>query len=155
MCRPLSPLGNGTIFYTDQTFGFNTVATHTCNTGFTLIGDSTRTCDQDGKWSGVAQTCVRKLSIVAWKLYEPISCTAIHCGELSTIENGRTIRYSGDATAPYDLDTIATYMCNDGYVLERVVERRCTAGVGGSSTGVWTGRDPTCARKSNSCGLLD
>ncbi len=78
---------------------------------------------------------------------------AIQCGELSTLENGRTI-YSGDATAPYDLDTIATYMCNDGYVLERVVERRCTAGVGGSRTGVWTGRDPTCTRRSNSCGLL-
>ncbi len=35
----------------------NTVATYTCTSGYTLSGDTTRTCGSDGQWSGSAPTC--------------------------------------------------------------------------------------------------
>ncbi len=35
------PLTNGTIFYTNPTLGENTVATYSCNHGYTIIGDAT------------------------------------------------------------------------------------------------------------------
>ena len=38
----------------------NTVATYTCNTGYTLNGGTTRTCGSDGVWSGSTPTCQRK-----------------------------------------------------------------------------------------------
>ncbi len=38
----------------------DTVATYTCNTGYTLIGGSTRTCGSDGVWSGFPPFCQRK-----------------------------------------------------------------------------------------------
>ena len=48
---------------TTSEFEIGTVATHTCNTGFALVGGVTRTCMGDdqadiiGVWSGSAPTC--------------------------------------------------------------------------------------------------
>ena len=47
-------------------FEIGTVASHTCDAGFALVGDMTRTCTDDdqadiiGAWSGSAPTCERK-----------------------------------------------------------------------------------------------
>ena len=44
-------------------FAFGTVATHTCGSGFSLVGAITRTCIDDGQsdtigvWSGIAPSC--------------------------------------------------------------------------------------------------
>ena len=32
-------------------------ATYSCNTGYNLVGDSIRTCQRTGNWSGSAPTC--------------------------------------------------------------------------------------------------
>ncbi len=44
---------------TTTTFG--STATYTCNTGYMLTGDTTRTCGAGGQWSSSAPTCNRKL----------------------------------------------------------------------------------------------
>ena len=36
----------------------NSVATYSCNTGYTLTGDATRTCQGDGTWSGIIPLCI-------------------------------------------------------------------------------------------------
>ena len=38
-------------------------ATYTCNSGFTLVGSSTRTCLSDGSWSGSRPFCNCMLSV--------------------------------------------------------------------------------------------
>ena len=67
-CPSLS-ITNGVITYAADTtskFEIGTVATHTCNAGFALVGDMTCTCMDDdqadiiGVWSGSAPTCERK-----------------------------------------------------------------------------------------------
>ncbi len=60
VCLSLSPPTNGIISYSDTTLGDGTVATFTCGIGYTLNGDTTRTCGSDGVWSGSAPTCQRK-----------------------------------------------------------------------------------------------
>ena len=35
-------------------------ATYSCNIGFTLNGDQTRTCGSDGSWSGSEPSCQSK-----------------------------------------------------------------------------------------------
>ena len=51
---------------TTPQFEIGTVATHSCIAGYTLVGDMTRTCEDDdqadivGVWSGSAPTCERK-----------------------------------------------------------------------------------------------
>ena len=41
---------------------FNQIATYSCNTGYNLIGVSTRTCSSNAQWSSSAPLCVRKFS---------------------------------------------------------------------------------------------
>ncbi len=60
VCLSLPALNNGIVSYNDSTLGLDTVATYTCDTGYTLNGGTTRTCGSDGVWSGSAPVCQRK-----------------------------------------------------------------------------------------------
>ena len=57
-CGSLSDPGNGIVDASNTTF-MNT-ATYTCNTGYNLASDTTRTCQANGTWSGTVPTCDRK-----------------------------------------------------------------------------------------------
>ena len=39
-------------------------AEYSCNAGFALDGEDTRTCGQDGQWSGSEPTCVSTLTVM-------------------------------------------------------------------------------------------
>ena len=55
-CDILMDPANGQVTLTaGTTFGQN--ATYSCNTGYNLVGDSTRTCQATGVWSGSEPTC--------------------------------------------------------------------------------------------------
>ena len=55
-CGNLTDLANGQVNHTCGTTNGQT-ATYSCNTGYNLVGDSTRTCQATGNWSGSAPTC--------------------------------------------------------------------------------------------------
>ena len=55
-CGSLTAPANGSVTHTSGTT-FGQTATYTCNTGYNLVGDSTRTCQATGEWSGSAPTC--------------------------------------------------------------------------------------------------
>ncbi len=66
-CSDLPSLVNGNIDYSGAespgSRPVDTVATYTCNSGYTLNGSSTRTCRSDGNdivWSRSAPICQRK-----------------------------------------------------------------------------------------------
>ncbi len=62
VCLSLPAPNNGIVSYSDPPLGLNTVATYTCETDYTLIGNTTRTCENDGMWSGSATTCEGEFS---------------------------------------------------------------------------------------------
>ena len=47
---------NGQVTHTFATT-FGQTATYSCNTGYNLVENSTRTCQAVGNWSGSAPTC--------------------------------------------------------------------------------------------------
>ena len=55
-CGNLTDPANGQVAHTSGTT-FEYTATYSCNTGYNLVGDSTRTCQATGEWSGSAPTC--------------------------------------------------------------------------------------------------
>ena len=61
-CRNLDNPTNGRVDFAGTTFG--STATYTCNVGFELQGESTRTCQSNSQWSGNAPTC---------------ECMLVHC----------------------------------------------------------------------------
>ena len=55
-CGTLNDPPNGQARHTAGT-GFGQTATYSCNTGYNLVGNSTRTCQATGVWSGSAPSC--------------------------------------------------------------------------------------------------
>ena len=55
-CSNLTDPANGSVNHTAGT-GLGHTATYSCNTGYNLVGESTRTCQATGNWSGSAPTC--------------------------------------------------------------------------------------------------
>ena len=51
-CPDLDDPNNGEISY-DSAQSVGSVATYSCSYGYYLVGPSTRTCQQDGTWTGI------------------------------------------------------------------------------------------------------
>ena len=64
-CIPLGDCGavqaptNGRQFVSGTTVGHS--VNYTCNPGYNLLGNSSRTCQDNGQWSGTPPSCSRKL----------------------------------------------------------------------------------------------
>ena len=54
-CGALPNPLNGMVIFTITTV--LSTASYSCDTGYTLFGNSTRTCQTDGTWSGSSPTC--------------------------------------------------------------------------------------------------
>ena len=52
---------NGRVSLSGTTLTYNSVATYSCDAGYDLMGDNTRTCLGTGNWSGEEPTCTSKL----------------------------------------------------------------------------------------------
>ena len=55
-CGNLTDPGNGSVTHSAGTT-FGQTATYSCNTSYNLEGNSTRTCQATGNWSGSEPTC--------------------------------------------------------------------------------------------------
>ena len=58
-CGPLGDPANGEVSL--SSIMINSVATYSCNTGYTLTGDDMRTCLETGLWSGSEPICTGRL----------------------------------------------------------------------------------------------
>ncbi|XP_064386249.1 P-selectin-like isoform X2 [Halichondria panicea] len=121
-CSDLPSLTNGGITYTDGSTDsrpINTIATYTCNNGYTLTGGGVRACQNDRTWSGSAQTC------------------QANCPDLPTLTNGM-IMYSAGSPDNRPLGSSAVHSCNTGYTLTGGITRVCVTGAR------WSETAPTC-----------
>ncbi|XP_064401973.1 uncharacterized protein LOC135347821 isoform X2 [Halichondria panicea] len=112
-CGALPNPANGQVVLFSTVLG--SIATYSCNTGFDLVGASTRICQADSTWSGA----------------EP-SCQIVDCGALPNPANGQVVLFSTV------LGSISTYSCNTGFDLVGASTRICQA----DST--WSGAEPSC-----------
>ena len=74
-CDALTDPANGQVSHPGGTT-FGQTATYSCNTGYTLVGDSTRTCQATGQWSGDAPICQCMLCCVC-------NCTCMYTAQSS------------------------------------------------------------------------
>jgi hypothetical protein len=111
-CPGLEPPQNGSVSAPVTDLG--ATASYQCASGFTLVGDVSRTCQVDGTWSGTAPTCVQA-----------------QCPQLAAPANG-SLAISGAGEG-----ATATYACASGYELIGAQTRTCQGGA-------WSGADPRC-----------
>ncbi|KAL3867863.1 hypothetical protein ACJMK2_040709 [Sinanodonta woodiana] len=115
---PIPPeIDYGTIKRDTNSYGSSVV--YSCIIGFEIVGESTLTCLESGKWSSDFPSCIK-----------------IHCGPPAHIENGRTIG------SDYSLGSIIQYSCNPGFELKGDNIQICMANKR------WTGSNPTCQKIS-------
>ena len=62
-CRDLTAPANGRVDHPDGTT-FGETATYSCNTGYNLVGNSTRMCEAAGVWSGSEPACERTYVVI-------------------------------------------------------------------------------------------
>ncbi len=163
-CSPLSDPSNGTVAYNVESLEFGTQAIYSCDNGFSLVGNTTRTCTGDGtnttgSFDEEAPTCEGEYPVNVLKYCMCLCdsrCTpsfhaAIVCHALRHPINGE-IEYDGEDTSANNnrrqipFGTMATYTCVKGFALIGNDIRTCT-GDGSSTTGAFSGIDPTCERE--------
>ena len=71
-CGPLTNPDNGQVD-TPQGTTFNQVATYSCNNGYLLVGNMTRVCQVDGRWSGTDPFCRNR------KFYNCLTYKSVYC----------------------------------------------------------------------------
>ncbi|CAI8000476.1 Sushi, von Willebrand factor type A, EGF and pentraxin domain-containing protein 1, partial [Geodia barretti] len=121
----LSPPQNGRVSVIAQTV--DSIAIYSCNEGFSLEGEATRTCIDIGE------------GLVIWTGQEP-TCVPIRCPRLPAPANGRVV-------APVrTVGSQASYSCSDGYRLSGASTRVC------QSNSEWSGQEPRCVLVD--CGRL-
>ncbi|XP_035691423.1 P-selectin-like [Branchiostoma floridae] len=112
LCPTLTPPTNGAVSGSNS---LGDVATFTCNSGYNLVGGSTRTCQTDLTWSGSSPTC-----------------TAVQCPVLTAPTNG-------GVSGGNSYGDVATFTCDSGYSLSGSATLTCQADT------TWDGVSPTCA----------
>ena len=136
-CGNLPAPNNGAVQITTTTVGGK--AMYQCNTGFDLVGVTTRTCQTNGlsaQWSDTAPQCNRKsCNLIINGLSQFRLVSAINCGPLSAPFGGSIVVTSTS------FQGIATYACNKGLTLMGVSQRQCQANE------QWSGSAPTCQSK--------
>ena len=90
--------------------------TLSCNPGYRLVGPSERTCQQSGAWSGQTTICVK-----------------YSCPRLEPPINGQV----------FVRDSVANYLCLEGFTLVGEAQRTCQA------DDTWSSVDPVC--EPNAC----
>ena len=69
-CDGLKSPANGLVFPADMAQLYNTTAYYSCKAGWQINeGNNSRTCENDGTWSGEAPNCTREY--VVWKILDP------------------------------------------------------------------------------------
>ena len=124
---------NGSVSLNQTTLG--SVATFACDSGFTLIGDTTRTCQLTG-WSGNNPSCgmcQQKHSCSNNYNLLYIYSSAFDCGSTDIVQpaNGSVVL---DQTT---LGSVANFSCDAGFALIGDATRTCQL------TG-WSGSNPSC-----------
>ncbi|XP_037088759.1 sushi, von Willebrand factor type A, EGF and pentraxin domain-containing protein 1-like, partial [Pollicipes pollicipes] len=96
-------------------------AQYRCGLGRRTVGDSVRTCQNNGEWSGTTPSC-------QW----------VDCGPVPAVENGRL--YLVNQSTEYD--SLVEHHCFPGHERRGPFRRRCT------ETGRWSGETTTCVLKN-------
>ncbi|KAI8510944.1 hypothetical protein Bbelb_118600 [Branchiostoma belcheri] len=115
-CPPRTAPDNGAVSPTGPII-YEEGVEFSCDQGYVLNGAATATCTADGTWSHPVPTCSRR---------------QLQCPTLTAPTNGAL------STTATSYQTVVTFTCDPGYVLNGTTNITCTA------DGTWDNPVPTC-----------
>ncbi len=136
ICSSLEPPVNGGVTLTGAA-DFGSTAVYYCFTGYRLIGEDKRYCQENGVWSGITPTCQGAHFCILINLLLTVSpLIAIDCGKLQNPLNG-DVDYEGGTV----YQSVATYSCCKGFEINGDDQTRVC-----DKNGTWLGTIPSCKR---------
>jgi CUB/sushi domain-containing protein len=138
VCPNVTSLQNGQLLV--EGFRFRQSVFYSCELGYSLMGGgSSRTCQENGTWSGE----------------EPI-CQPLFCPEPAVIPNGfildpeeeqeeENAAHHLHPLSVFEYGSVVVYRCQPGHQLIGGAERICGEG------GQWSGQPPACVNTSQTC----
>uniref|UniRef100_H2Y785 Sushi domain-containing protein n=1 Tax=Ciona savignyi TaxID=51511 RepID=H2Y785_CIOSA len=123
-CAVLEVPENGNMRCEDEN-NFESKCRFSCNVGYNLRGSKTRTCQEDGTWTGISSSCRR-----------------IRCGKTERIRHATVNCSSND-----HYNSVCRYECKQGFDLVGSRTRTC------QEDHLWSAPVPAC--ESSRCGLLE
>uniref|UniRef100_A0A672GAG5 Sushi domain-containing protein n=1 Tax=Salarias fasciatus TaxID=181472 RepID=A0A672GAG5_SALFA len=127
-CPDPNVLEHGGVWPAQEKYFVGNETMYECYSGHTMRGSSRRVCLSNGKWSGQTPICSRD--------------TASMCADPG-IPPGAT--RTGNL---FDFQDTVKYHCKDNLILVGSKTRVC------QENGQWTGKEPACYCKINTCALL-
>lgn len=110
------------VLFTTETRSIGSVATFSCPKGRYIVGNNTRACMKNGRWTGKS----------------PI-CKAVDCGRPNLIENGRVIVVNDSTIYGGSVE----YHCVPNFMRIGPYLRKCM------DDGKWSGEEPRCELAAN------
>ncbi|XP_065916123.1 uncharacterized protein [Dysidea avara] len=117
-CPSLTAPNNGMIDCTGNMF--EDTCTFSCDQGYELSGNETRTCQSNTTWNGT-----------------DVMCTPVSCQQLATAPNNGMIDCTGNM-----FEDTCTFSCDQGYELNGSENRTCR------SDKIWSGTEAMCTKVS-------
>ncbi|CAH3164729.1 unnamed protein product [Pocillopora meandrina] len=140
-CAHLSVPSNGSLHPCSNLPG-NTCR-FSCDKGYILTGSATRTCQDDGTWTGTQAKCngryIKNKSVFLIFKHSFIFVSVINCSKL-LVSPGDPLRMS---SCGYNFGAQCNFSCPTGYRLNGSSSLKCVA-QSDSPPGVWDNRLPTC-----------
>ena len=141
-CPSLANPNNGMITCSlgdDGVPSYEDTCSFTCNTGYELTDSDTRTCLNDGSWSGSDDVCRKGEERHGFTLQMThVAYIIVHCPSLTSPNGTYRCNLGSDGVTSYE--DICRLVCITGYEVTGSDTRTC------QSNGSWSGNDDVCRR---------
>lgn len=107
-----------------------------CNYGYVLKGAESRSCLENGTWSGRVPKCVGKKQLARSRAFARLTgfCSVVDCGK-AEVPSGITLKYINDSTLA---GSKVEYKCPVGQKVVGTATRAC------QPDGTWSEAAPKC-----------
>lgn len=141
-CGALTEIANGQIAYTNGTTHLGSEVFYNCVQNYRLEGSSpSRTCMEDGKWSGVAPQC-REIRCPMPERPDGVVLSISSSDRLRAVTLLRnTDRGEASSSSTFRIGSNVIYKCERGFRLDGRNSRVC------DESGQWTGEVAVCTCK--------
>ncbi|KAI1288488.1 CUB and sushi domain-containing protein 3 [Halotydeus destructor] len=122
-CGRVQTILKGEVKYVNTTTYLDSVVQYSCTFGYQLTGSGTRSCQEDGKWTGSSPKC------------EETRCVPPQIPKNSSVVYSGNDRSTSDS---FKVGATVQYRCSMGHIVQGQSLRSCEA------DGNWSGGPPTC-----------
>ncbi|XP_017487833.1 PREDICTED: CUB and sushi domain-containing protein 3-like [Rhagoletis zephyria] len=129
-CGRVQPILKGEIIYVNSTTYLSSEINYSCGTGYKLVGNKARHCQDDGRWSGIKPKC------------EEIRCLPPEIPKNSSVVYNGNDRSFSDS---FKVGSTVQYRCSQGHIVQGQSLRTC------ETSGHWSEAPPICVYID--CGL--